>query len=151
MKAHAELHFVVGITIKKRENAWSLCMVDVKEMPITFTPNQLANLSACNETQVSSYMYCINNLEKFIVSFSSKEQKKIMIILFQCCGTVCSLQIDAIYNMMFLVMVILFCRRLQLNLPLITAFHVPQVLCKVLNRHILQKLETPKHQVGNIS
>ena len=34
-------------------------MVDVKEMPITFTPNQPAKLSACNTTEVRLYLYIV--------------------------------------------------------------------------------------------
>jgi len=59
LKAHAELLFVVGITIKKRGSAWFLSMVDVKEMPITFTLNQPAKLSACSGIQVRLYLYIL--------------------------------------------------------------------------------------------
>ena len=82
MKAHAELHIVVGITIKKKGNAWFLSMVDVKEIPITFTPNQPAKLSACNTIEVRLYLYvslAINNLTKFIVPFSLAKELKMLL------------------------------------------------------------------------
>jgi len=87
-------------------------MVDVKEMPITFTPNQPAKLSACNAIEVSLYLYvllAINNLTKFIVPFSiAKELKMILYYISNFSGEVSHSRESYAVNFYLLLAIIFF-------------------------------------------
>ena len=79
MKVHAGLHFSVGITIRKGESALHFCMVDVREMPTTFTLNLPARFFVCNKTEVSFLSLRCLHQEQVLFLFLLNSEKAMSI------------------------------------------------------------------------